>query len=113
MHARDLHRLAQSRASSCLELHGRIVAIHVTGELFERLQGNAETLLELREALVAQRDAQHRGDERFLTQAGAHPGDVVIAPGNGQPWLVHEQLDHLVQTRSAIPQVAADNHFYD
>ena len=46
------------------------------------------------------------GDAAFLTQCRAHPDHVVIAPFDVGGGIVHEHVDDLVRSRSAIVDVS-------
>src|SRR5690349_11810299 len=46
-----------------------------------------------------------------MAKTGAHPGDIVVPPGDRQVRLMHEDLDHLIETRTTIPQVAGNHDF--
>ncbi len=112
LHARHRERVAKPLAFH-LEPRRRVVAVDGPGELLDRSHRDAEALLELPEAPVAERDAEHRGDERLLTKAGAHPARVMVPPGDAHPRLPHQELDDAVEARPAITEVAGDHDLRD
>src|SRR6184192_1009677 len=82
LHARHQKVVAQARPLR-LEALRRVVAVNVAREFFERRDDDAVALFELREPPIAQRDSQHRSNERGVAEARAYPRRVVVAPGEG------------------------------
>ena len=93
------------------EAFGGVVVVSGTHEFFERGQRNAVAHFELEEPLVPQTHAQDVGDAGFLPEARAHPRNVVVAPGNGDVGLAHDVVDHLVDPRTTVAEVARDDEF--
>jgi hypothetical protein len=48
-----------------------------------------------------------------MAQARRDPIGVVVAPRDRDVWLLHEQVDHLVDPRSAIAKIAGDHQLAD
>ena len=106
---------SESRRPSPLRLEalGGVVAVDLARQLLERRDRDAVALLELREPAVAQRDAHHRRDRRLMPETRAHPRGVVVAPGDRDVRLLHQQIDHLVDPRAAVAEVAGDDQLAD
>ena len=51
--------------------------------------------------------------QRFLAEAGAEPGGVVIAPDERDVRLLLQVVDDAVAARSAVPAVAGDDQLVD
>ncbi len=91
----------------------RVVGVHLARQLLERLQRDAVAFFELGEPAVAQGNAQHVADQRVVPEAGAEPGDVVVAPDERHVRLLHEVVDDPVAARAAVPAVAGDDQLVD
>ena len=104
LHARHRQRIADALAQTGEKL-GPVVVVHVAHQLFQRRQRDAVAHLQLEEPLVAQAHPQRVGDARFLPQARPHPRHVVVAPRDRHVRLAHHVLDHLVDARTAVPEV--------
>src|SRR4051794_11114699 len=86
-----------------------IVGVRRVHQLLERLDGDPVALFELRDAPIAERDPDHGGDERLLAETGAHPLRVVVAPGDAEVSLATQSIDHAIEPRPAIAEIAADD----
>jgi len=95
------------------EAGGGVVGVDCFGELGEGGEEDAVAFLELPEAEVAEGDAEDAGDEDFGPEGGAHPGDVVVAPGEADFGLVFEVVDDAVAALAAIEEVSGDDDFGD
>ncbi len=101
LHSREQYRITKI-LSFGVESIRRIIGIGGVHELLERLDGNAISLFELGNPPVAKRDSHDRRDERLLTEAGAHPLRIMVAPRDGEVPLPAQRVDHAVDAWSAV-----------
>ncbi len=83
-----------------------IVRPHRPHQLFQRRHRDPVAHLELEEPLVTQRNPQNRGDTGLLAKGGAHPGNVMISPGNRDVGLTHDVINCFVDARTAVAEIA-------
>ena len=117
----DRHRLVHLRhqlggarqARVVLEVFGledgaRVVAVGLHGEVRQRQQVDAVAFLQRLDVRIANRHAQHCGDEREVACHSAHPLDVVVAPLNIIIAHPRERIHDLARPGTAVEDVAHD-----
>ena len=112
LHARD-DRIRSHAAGFRDEMFCRIIGIVGSGQMLERCQRNAVSFVELSQSAIPQRHSQDVADQGVVSQAGAQPGHIVVAPDERHLRLVAQIVDDSVTSRPAIPAVAADDQFVD
>ena len=86
----------------------RVVAVGLHGEVRQRQQVDAVTFLQRLDVRIANRYAQHCGDEREVACHRAHPLDVVVAPLDVVLAHPRERIHDLARPGSAVEDVAHD-----
>ena len=103
----QLHR-PQALGLRIEELRG-IVLVNGVSQILQRRQRNAVSLVNLRDASIAQRKSHHRAEQRVISKTGAEPRDIVISPDKRDVGLLAKIIDDPVSARPAIPAIAADD----
>ncbi len=112
LHPRHQQIVAQARAFRLETLAG-VVRIDGARQSFEGRDDQAVPFFELRQAAIAQGDAEHRRDQGFLSETRAHPRDIVITPHKAHFRLMHQVINYAVKSRASIAQISCDDQFGD
>src|SRR6516162_981959 len=112
-----LHARHHLSLVGCCALHRKglshVLPVDDTRQMLQRGKRYTIAFLQLKQPLVANRNAEYLANQRFMSQASTNPGSIMIPPRQRHFGLLHEIINDTVAARPAIPAVARYDQLID